>query len=105
MSRNIPGKIGVIAVDILLTSLLLHSAFWGKSFVAELNRISEHGERKLKLRRESMPISPSLDGAERGELTQPAVSSGIEVSQQENGLDGTSNGAPDGVNGAANGTH
>ncbi|KAL9620935.1 MAG: hypothetical protein Q9160_004588 [Pyrenula sp. 1 TL-2023] len=30
------------------------SAFWGQSFVAELTRISEHGERKLKLRRETM---------------------------------------------------
>lgn len=32
----------------------VRSAFWGRSFVAELTRIAEHGERKLKLRRESM---------------------------------------------------
>ena len=33
--------------------LITVSAFWGQSFVAELVRISEHGEKKLKLRRES----------------------------------------------------
>ncbi|RMD40379.1 hypothetical protein DV735_g4747, partial [Chaetothyriales sp. CBS 134920] len=30
------------------------SAFWGQSFVGELARISEHGERKLRLRRASL---------------------------------------------------
>lgn len=30
------------------------SAFWGQSFVAELTRISAHGEKKLKLRRASL---------------------------------------------------
>ncbi|EGC42459.1 alpha,alpha-trehalose-phosphate synthase [Histoplasma capsulatum var. duboisii H88] len=29
------------------------SAFWGQSFVSELTRISEHGEKKLRLRRSS----------------------------------------------------
>lgn len=33
---------------------MLNSAFWGQSFVAELTRISAHGERKLKLRRASL---------------------------------------------------
>jgi len=33
---------------------MLPSAFWGQSFVAELTRISVHGEQKLKLRRDSM---------------------------------------------------
>ena len=31
-----------------------YSAFWGQSFVAELTRISAHGEKKLKLRRASL---------------------------------------------------
>jgi len=33
------------------------SAFWGQSFVAELTRISEAGEKKLKLRRASLAKS------------------------------------------------
>lgn len=35
-------------------NLLSSSAFWGQSFVAELTRISAHGEKKLKLRRASL---------------------------------------------------
>lgn len=31
------------------------SAFWGQSFVAELTRISNHGEKKIRLRRTSLP--------------------------------------------------
>ena len=34
--------------------LTCSSAFWGQSFVAELTRISAHGEKKLKLRRKSV---------------------------------------------------
>jgi len=34
-----------------------YSAFWGQSFVAELTRISAHGEKKLKLRRASLAKS------------------------------------------------
>ncbi|KAF7508669.1 hypothetical protein GJ744_009061 [Endocarpon pusillum] len=57
------------------------SAFWGKSFVAELNRLSEHGERKLKMRRESLLASPNSPMAETGhESTDPtAVTRGGEV--------------------------
>lgn len=47
-------------VVLVMTDIL--SAFWGASFVAELTRISEHGEKKLKLRRTSM-MSPSISGA------------------------------------------
>jgi trehalose 6-phosphate synthase len=32
----------------------LDSAFWGQSFVAELTRISAHGEKKVRMRKESM---------------------------------------------------
>ena len=35
------------------------SAFWGQSFVAELTRISAHGEKKLKLRRASLARAPT----------------------------------------------
>lgn len=38
----------------LLTTSFWNSAFWGQSFVAELTRISAHGEKKLKLRRASL---------------------------------------------------
>jgi len=36
-----------------------YSAFWGESFVAELNRISAAGERKLKARRASLIRGPT----------------------------------------------
>ena len=37
----------------MLLMLACHSAFWGRSFVTELVRISAHGEKKLKVRRAS----------------------------------------------------
>jgi len=43
------------------------SAFWGQSFVAELTRISAHGEKKLKLRRASLIKAQSQSG------TKPAA--------------------------------
>lgn len=47
------------------------SAFWGQSFVAELIRISAHGEKKLKLRRASMARP-----AAQTEVHPPAVDRG-----------------------------
>jgi hypothetical protein len=41
--------------------LINYSAFWGQSFVAELTRISAHGEKKLKLRRASLAKPPRQD--------------------------------------------
>ena len=42
----------------MYTNTINDSAFWGQSFVAELTRISAHGEKKLKLRRASMAKTP-----------------------------------------------
>lgn len=102
------------------------SAFWGQTFVAELNRISEHGERKLKIRRESMAVSPSLDGPAREESTpiptgpqrgtdgsqwvdstgrtpDGVVDGDGEVEGVPDGLAGTANGNVDGIPGRVNG--
>ena len=43
------------------------SAFWGQSFVAELTRISEHGEKKLRLRRASLVSNKTASTTERTE--------------------------------------
>ena len=109
MSPNTPGKVsGALVVEVLLTYvLLLHSAFWGQTFVAELNRISEHGERKLKMRRESMAVSPSVDGPARGETTPTpaAPKRGTDGSQWVDGTDGKPDGVPEGPDRAdGNGT-
>jgi hypothetical protein len=35
--------------------LTVHSAWWGKSFVNELTRISEHADKKLVVRHSTLP--------------------------------------------------
>lgn len=77
----------------------LFSAFWGKSFVAELNRLSEHGERKLKMRRESLLASPTSPTAATGlESTDPtAVTRGGEVDGAIEEADDLQDGLPDGI--------
>ena len=66
----------------------LSSAFWGQSFVAELTRISAHGEKKLKLRRASLikaqsqiQTAPAVGG--NGPGSHPNVSSNNETSNVE----------------------
>lgn len=60
-------------MSIPLTGAPIDSAFWGQSFVAELKRISAHGERKLKMRKESVLASPSPgEDKAREEFTEPA---------------------------------
>lgn len=79
-----------------LTRALARSAFWGKSFVAELNRLSEHGERKLKIRRESMVVSPiSPAGGATEEPIDPTINSDAYHPQQVDGVDGETAGIPD----------
>lgn len=51
------------------------SAFWGQSFVAELTRISAHGEKKLKLRRASLAKAESQP--------KPEAPAGKESDKQE----------------------
>ncbi len=77
----------------------LFSAFWGKSFVAELNRLSEHGERKLKMRRESLLASPTSPATATGVAsTDPtAVTRGGEVDGALEEADSLADGMPDGV--------
>ncbi len=71
--------------------------------MAELNRISEHGERKLKMRRESMAVSPPpMDGAAREQSRGSPVNGGIDGAQMD-GVHGEPDGLPDGVDGVANG--
>jgi trehalose 6-phosphate synthase len=57
------------------------SAFWGQSFVAELTRISAHGEKKLRLRRASLAKmasgSPNGDGVDTTEVGNPDPPNGI----------------------------
>jgi hypothetical protein len=53
---------------------LINSAFWGQSFVAELTRISAHGERKLKLRRESLAKQSERQAAQMQEHVQSPIS-------------------------------
>jgi hypothetical protein len=73
------------------------SAFWGQSFVAELNRLSEHGERKLKMRRESLVASPTPPpGATGGE--SDSVVEGAAASPQMNGVDAAPDEVANGVN-------
>jgi hypothetical protein len=89
---------------------LIHSAFWGQSFVAELNRISEHGERKLKLRRESIaassPPPPPVHGAMRYESRESAANNrNIDGDRWVDGVEGGVDGTPDGMSGGwQNGT-
>jgi trehalose 6-phosphate synthase len=55
------------------------SAFWGQSFVAELTRISAHGEKKLKLRRASLAREAAVveTGAEGGASTNGGANGSI----------------------------
>ena len=41
--------------------LITYSAFWGQSFVAELTRISEHGEKKIRMRQHSAVNTSNAD--------------------------------------------
>ena len=84
MSQSIRGESRVHRLN--LSKLRYDSAFWGQSFVAELTRISAHGEKKLKLRRASMARPPSA------------------VPRLENGHSNTENGHTE-TNGAENGTN
>ncbi|ERF71247.1 alpha-trehalose-phosphate synthase [Endocarpon pusillum Z07020] len=83
------------------------SAFWGKSFVAELNRLSEHGERKLKMRRESLLASPSspmaatgLESPDPTAVTRGGVGDGV-LEEADGLLDGVSKGVNSGTDGKA----
>lgn len=58
MSANTRGKLSTLPRT-MSGNTDKNSAFWGKSFVAELTRLSAHGEKKLKLRRASLARAPS----------------------------------------------
>ena len=57
-----------------------NSAFWGQSFVAELTRISAHGERKLKLRRASLAKETQREARQAQEQVQSPTSNTAEGS-------------------------
>ena len=65
------------------------SAFWGHSFVAELTRISAHGEKKLKLRRAQSQPQPQRP--KDGEVTQPTPTGNLDRAEAA-----TTDGIPDG---------
>lgn len=76
--------------------------------MAELNRISEHGERKLKLRRESMVISPPpVADSTTEESAEPPTNRGVEEAQSADSVqekpDGIADDVSNGVNGAVDG--
>ena len=75
---------------------LFLSAFWGQSFVAELTRISAHGEKKLKLRRASMAKTPQPQSQSQHHVlpVQPQYPS-HQASQQQQNVD-TPNGHTNG---------
>ena len=65
-----------------------HSAFWGQSFVAELTRISAHGEKKLKLRRASLARTPSAPALAKPETNGDARQNGnMGISDVQDGTD------------------
>ncbi|RMZ75689.1 hypothetical protein DV738_g5329, partial [Chaetothyriales sp. CBS 135597] len=68
------------------------SAFWGQSFVSELARISEHGERKLRLRRASLASQKA--GSNADTRPQDTQNNGIiDVNGENSSI--TTNGVPD----------
>jgi hypothetical protein len=73
------------------------SAFWGQTFVTELNRLSENGERKLKMRRESLVASPTPPPGATGGESDSAADVGA-ASPQMNGVDGAPEDVTNGVN-------
>jgi phosphatidylethanolamine-binding protein (PEBP) family uncharacterized protein len=88
----------------------LSSAFWGQSFVAELTRISAHGEKKLKLRRASLikaqsQIQTAPAGGGDGQGSHPNVSSNNETSHVDEthsfGVTVADSDAPSNENGAS----
>lgn len=85
------------AIFASLTYESCRSAFWGQSFVAELNRLSEHGERKLKMRRESLVASPTPPPGATGAESESAAE-GAAASPQMNGVDEAADNVTNGVN-------
>lgn len=62
------------------------SAFWGQSFVAELTRISQVGEKKLKLRRESAAanlLAQRNEQSKKEESSEGANQAGADVGSKD----------------------
>ena len=64
------------------------SAFWGQSFVAELTRISAHGEKKLRLRRASLVSNKTTSTAERKESIGMNGTNGTSDTNRTSGKNG-----------------
>lgn len=87
-------------MSILLTGAPNCSAFWGQSFVAELKRISAHGDRKLKMRRESVLASPSPgEDKAREEFTESANNAAVDDGAGVGGAHDAPDDLPGGVHG------
>lgn len=68
MSTNTPGKLGSMFCLWLIDALILiiPSAFWGQSFVTELNRISAHSAGKFEARKPAGEDGPEAEKPSNG---------------------------------------
>ena len=78
MFRSIRGKF-LVLLKLSKVANSTASAFWGQSFVAELTRISAHGEKKLRLRRASLAQSKSKPEVQREIQSEVAGANGESV--------------------------
>lgn len=68
----------------VLHFLTFTSGWWGKSFVAELSRISERADKKIKMRRESVQVQ-GTDGKPLSTNSPHQVKVEIPTREKENG--------------------